>query len=215
MAAIAGDRYEAAYLLGFAGLRAGEISGLARSSVHLADPPSVDVKYRLDGSGEHARLMPLKTRASEAPVPLPPFVAVALRDHLARQDVERRIVPIAGDGLVFVTAKGLPVNATYFTKHFQALLRQANLPVIRTHDLRPAAASLLVPAGVHPRVAQQLLRHASSQTTMSIYSHVNAAQEREASNALQRVIGEWSRSQSRTRWNGWIAEARRVRSGET
>jgi hypothetical protein len=29
---------------------------------------------------------------------------------------------------------------------------------------------------VHPRIAQELLRHASSNTTMEIYSHVSAAQ---------------------------------------
>ena len=52
------------------------------------------------------------------------------------------------------------------------------------HDLRHGAATLLVGAGVHPRVAQQLLRHASSKTTTEIYSHVTAAQERQAADAM-------------------------------
>jgi integrase len=58
---------------------------------------------------------------------------------------------------------------------------------MRLHDLRHGAASLLVGAGVHPRIAQELLRHASSKTTMEIYSHVSAAQQREAVEVLQRV----------------------------
>jgi hypothetical protein len=45
-------------------------------------------------------------------------------------------------------------------------------------------------AGVHPRIAQELLRHASSKTTMEIYSHVSAAQQREAVEALQRALAE-------------------------
>jgi hypothetical protein len=35
-----------------------------------------------------------------------------------------------------------------------------------------------------------LLRHASSKTTMEIYSHVSAAQQREAVEVLQRALAE-------------------------
>lgn len=63
---------------------------------------------------------------------------------------------------------------------------------MRLHDLRHGAASLLVGAGVHPRIAQELLRHASSKTTMEIYSHVSAAQQREAAEVLQRTIAAGS-----------------------
>jgi integrase len=92
------------------------------------------------------------------------------------------------DGLVFVTPAGRPVNASWFTKHFQALLAAAGLPRMRLHDLRHGAASLLLAAGVHPRVAQEYLRHASMRTTMEIYSHVSAGQRREAADALERAI---------------------------
>jgi len=61
---------------------------------------------------------------------------------------------------------------------------------MRLHDLRHGAASLLVGAGVHPRIAQELLRNASSKTTMEIYSHVSAAQQREAVVVLQRALAE-------------------------
>jgi len=47
--------------------------------------------------------------------------------------------------------------------------------------------SLLVGAGVHPRIAQELLRHASSKTTMEIYSHRSAAQQRGAVEVLERA----------------------------
>ena len=54
------------------------------------------------------------------------------------------------------------------------------------HDLRHGAATLLLGAGVHPRVAQQLLRYASSKTTTEIDSHVTAVQERQAVEVLER-----------------------------
>ncbi len=112
-----------------------------------------------------------------------------LRSHLERQRQERPDEAPDG-GLVFVTERGYAVNGSWLTKHFQALLERAGLPRMRLHDLRHGAASLLVGAGVHPRIAQELLRHASSKTTMEIYSHVSAAQQREAVEVLQRALAE-------------------------
>ncbi len=64
------------------------------------------------------------------------------------------------------------------------------------HDPRHGAASLLVGAGVHPHIGQELLRHASSKTTMEIYSHVSAAQQREAVDVLQQAIATESHAES-------------------
>ena len=126
-----------------------------------------------------------KTAVVGATIPLPTFVVERLRDHLARQDAERPIVPF-GDSLVFVTGNGLAVNGSWFTKHFQALLRRAGLPTMRLHDMRHGAASLLVDAGAHPRVAQELLRHApGSRVTMERYAHVTAGQQRQAADLLE------------------------------
>src|SRR2546426_3130029 len=99
-------------------------------------------------------------------------------------------------GSLFVTPRGLAVSGSWLTKHFQALLERAGLPRMRLHDLRHGAASLLVGAGVHPRIAQELLRHASSKTTMEIYSHVSAAQQREAVDVLQQAIATESHAES-------------------
>jgi integrase len=103
------------------------------------------------------------------------------------------------DGLVFVTPRGYAVNGSWLTKHFQALLERAGLPRMRLHDLRHGAASLLVGAGVHPRIAQELLRYASSKTTMEIDSHVSAAQQREAVDVLQRAIATESHAERHAR----------------
>jgi integrase len=181
-----GDRYEAAFALAFIGLREGEILGLAWQDVDL-EGASAMVLYELRGSGEKATRHQLKTKASEATVPLPPFVVEGLCAHRESLGNERPDIWI-DDGLVFVTSRGLAVNGSWLTKHFQALLERAALPRMRLHDLRHGAASLLVGAGVHPRIAQELLRHASSKTTMEIYSHLSAAQQREALDVLQRAI---------------------------
>jgi integrase len=91
--------------------------------------------------------------------------------HHAAQLRERFAGVPTEEGLVFVTPRGLPVSHSWLTQHFQDLLKAAGLPKMRLHDLRHGAATLLLGAGVHPRVAQQLLRHSSSKTTTEIYSH--------------------------------------------
>ena len=58
----------------------------------------------------------------------------------------------------------------------------------RRRRLRHGAATLLLGTGVHPRVAQQLLRHASSKTTTEICSHLTAAQERQAAEVLEAAL---------------------------
>jgi hypothetical protein len=45
-----------------------------------------------------------------------------------------------------------------------------------------------VTAGIHPRVAQRLLRRALSKTTTKIYSRVTAAQVRQAAEMLQAAL---------------------------
>jgi integrase len=190
LAVVGGDRREAGFALAFIGLRAGEILGLAWQDVNL-DDATATISYELNGSGDNATRHQLMTEASEATVPLPPFVVDRLRAHLERQKAERPD-GIPDDGLVFVTSRGYAVNGSWLTKHFQKLLDRAGLPRMRLHDLRHGAASLLVGAGVHPRIAQELLRHASSKTTMEIYSHVSATQQREAAEVLQRAIAAGS-----------------------
>jgi integrase len=189
LAAVKDDRYEAAYALALCGLRVGEVLGLAWADVDL-EAGLAHVRWQLVGSGERAVRAQLKTRASEAPVPLPGFVVSRLVEHQRGQLLERIAAGVpTEEGLVFVTPSGWPVNATQLTKRFQALLAKAGLPSLRLHDLRHGAATLLAADGVHPRLAQQYLRHSQVGTTLSVYTHVAQGREREAADALERMVG--------------------------
>ena len=71
------------------------------------------------------------------------------------------------------------------------MLADAGLPRMRLHDMRHGAASLLVDGGAHPRVAQELLRHApGSRVTMEVYAHVTAAQQRVAADLLDQALAD-------------------------
>jgi integrase len=176
--AIEGDRYEAAYALTMAGFRANEALGLARSDVDL-DAGTVTIHHQLRGSGQKAEIAPTKTKASAEPVDLPEFVLRRVRDHIERTD------PVA---LLFTTERGFAVNGSWFTKHFQAMLREAGLPRLTVQNLRAGASELLALMGAHPSVARDFLRHANVATTLTHYTRTSPGQRKEAARLLDQAI---------------------------
>ena len=135
LAAISGDRYEAGYALAFAGLRESEILGLARSDLDLGRG-IVTIRQPLSGSGVRATLVETKTAASVATIPMPLVVVERLRDHLARLDAERPIVPL-GDSLVVDTEEGLAVDGSWFEELISGRPPCARRPHVPSASRRP------------------------------------------------------------------------------
>ena len=64
------------------------------------------------------------------------------------------------------------------------------VPLIRFHDLRHTAASLLLTRGVHRKVVQETLGHATIATTMDTYSHVAPSLHREAATLMDDILSQ-------------------------
>ena len=77
-------------------------------------------------------------------------------------------------GLVFCRPEGGPLHPERFSRMFGREIAKTTLPRIRLHDLRHTWATLALSAGVHPKVVQERLGHASSAITIDVYSHVTA-----------------------------------------
>jgi integrase len=90
-----------------------------------------------------------------------------LRTKASAQD----LYPDAHD-LVFKTPSGQPINADCLAKHFRSILDLAEMPRIRLYDLRHAAATIALAAGVSPKVVSEQLGHASTAFTLDAYAHV-------------------------------------------
>jgi len=183
------DVLYAAYVLVLVlGLRKGELLGLTWELVDL-DNAGLYVGEQVQRVGRRLIRSPVKTDASEAPLPLPDLCVTALKFRKEQQDVDREHPRKAwvDTGLVFTTRHGTPIEPRNFNRSFDRRIRKANVPKITVHGTRKTCGSLLAALDVHPRVAMQILRHSKIAVTMEIYTEVPSAATREA----LRKLGRW------------------------
>ena len=75
-------------------------------------------------------------------------------------------------GAVFASSVGTVVDERNVRREFYALLKSRTLPRLRPHDLRHSCATILLAAGEHPKVVQEMLGNSSVQLTLDTYSHL-------------------------------------------
>jgi len=66
------------------------------------------------------------------------------------------------------------------------------------HSLRHTTGSLLAASGVHPKIAQEIMRHSDINLTMSLYTHTLRGQEADAINSLPNFSRPSRESQKKT-----------------
>jgi integrase len=117
-----------------------------------------------------------------------------LRAHRKAQAAERLAFGAAYEdhGLAFCRENGTPIWPRTFSRAFEKHVRDAGLPLIRLHDLRHTWASLALAQGVHPKVVQERLGHASIAITLDVYSHVVPAMQQDAAERVAALFAERS-----------------------
>lgn len=83
---------------------------------------------------------------------------------------------------------GRPLAPDYVSHHFKILLERNKLPVIRFHDLRHTAGSLLLEDGVDIKTIQEFLGHNQVSTTTNYYLHSIVRGGQVTANSLGRII---------------------------
>lgn len=202
MAAVKGDRLEALWILALCtGMRQAELLGLRWSDIDLAGG-TLRVVFSLttDADGAYALDDP-KTPRSRRTIALPGLAVRALEAHKVRQDAEKVVTPIkAIDGLVFMTEPGhvskvdpeglggRPLNQGWVSHRWPVLARKAGVEVTM-HGLRHGQSSLLVAAGVHPRLIASRLGHSTIAQSMDRYAHVAETSDRDVAALLDEALG--------------------------
>lgn len=189
--AATGTRLEALFVLAVtSGMREGELLALRWKDVDL-DSSKLLVRATLQRRrGEFAFVEP-KTARSRRQVLLSELAVSALRRHRRRQAEERlrRGAERQDLDLVFANDVGGPIEVTNLTRrHYRPLLVAAGLPVIRFHDLRHTAATLMLAQNVNPKIVSEMLGHSQISITMDLYQHVTETMQRDAARAIDAIL---------------------------
>ena len=183
LAAAQGDPHFAAFsLLLDTGLRPGEALALKWGDVDLA--------------GRHLRVRRTLTRGPQGWSFAEPKTAGSRRGVPFTEPLQRVLVMHGGaqhpgpHNLVFTGEAGEPLHANNLgRRNFSRILERAGLPdTFRLYDLRHTCATLMLLAGVHPKVVSERLGHASVKITLDTYSHVLPTMQREATEKLGTLL---------------------------
>jgi integrase len=184
--------YAAVLVLLGTGLRRGEVLGLKWSDVDL-EAGTLTVNRSLvhtrRGPAEHEP----KTAKGRRTVPIPGEALKALKAWRIRQAEERLRLGSGyrNEGWVFATKIGTPVYPKNFHRYFKWLLAKAGLPEdITIHTLRHTYATMLLKAGEHPKVVQELLGHASIVMTLDTYTHMVPGLKERAAETVNAILKE-------------------------
>lgn len=141
------------------------------------------------GDGSYVLTQP-KSAKSRRTIALSPSSVLTLMAHKEGQEAIRTMlgVPLKDDDFVFSTLEGKPLRPNTVSRAWVMLATRAGLKVIRLHDARHTHASLMLKQGVHPKIVQERLGHASVQITLDTYSHVAPGLQEAAAETFDKLV---------------------------
>jgi integrase len=131
-----------------------------------------------------------KSAKSKRTISLSSFAIVALHEHREQQEAIRAQMGamLRDDDLVFSTLEGKPLRPNTITRAWNMVARHAGVKVIRLHDARHSHASLMLKAGIHPKIVQERLGHSTIAMTLDTYSHVTPGLQQAAAESFDRLL---------------------------
>lgn len=186
-----GSPYELIFYLAIkTGMRQAELFGLQwkdvnwlRSTLHVRR----QVHYR---PGGEILFSEPKTKAGIRTIPLSNATLNKIRAHKTIVD---RLPELTSQvwqdhDLIMPTQAGTPHYQGNIRKIFKTLLTQAGLKIIRFHDLRHTAASIMLNAGLPIIQVSRMLGHASVSITLDTYGHFIPSMHHDAADQLDAIL---------------------------
>lgn len=172
-------------------MRREEVLGLRWADVDLADG-ALTIRNTITYTPGQIHQGGPKTEAGRRTVPLPAFVADAIRRHRTKQSERRLQLGSAWQGtwdLVVDRGDGAPWMPPTFSRAWTAFVRKAGLPDVGFHELRHGAATLMLAAGIPDAVAIEMMGHRDTRI-LRRYQKVIDRLKREAVAKLDELLGD-------------------------
>ena len=175
------------------GMRRSELLGLKRENVNLTNGNIyvMTILQRIRRKGLILKEYP-KTSKSRRNIDISKQVVAVLKRHIEKQEQlkkeNKEFNKNNKHNLVFCENDGSMCNPGTVTRRFNYIRDSIDVKKIRLHDVRHTHATLLLKAGVHPKVVQERLGHESITTTMDTYSHVMPSMQKEAAAKMDSLI---------------------------
>ncbi|HKX69876.1 MAG TPA: tyrosine-type recombinase/integrase [Acidimicrobiales bacterium] len=178
-------------LAAFTGMRRSELLGLRWPDVDLEAATISVRRTRTRVSYEMHEAARTKTKAGTRVVDIDLATVVVLRRWAKAQKAERLAWGPAytDSGYVFTAEDGRPLHADSVANRFARLVRAADVPPIRFHDVRHTHASLLLAQGTPVLDVSRRIGHASAAMTLDVYGHVVPGQGQRAAAAFADLVG--------------------------
>lgn len=166
------------------GMRQGELFGLEWWHIDFKSW-SISVQQSIQEVKGELIVGEPKTSSSKRSISISEVDVAALKEHRKRLLAEGNI----GSQFLFCDTIGGPLRRSNFIrKSFKPLLKKADVPDIRFHDLRHTSASLLIGQGINAKVIQERLGHSSITVTMDTYGHLLPNLQAEAAEKINSAI---------------------------
>jgi len=179
-------------LMASTGMRRGEALGLRWTDVDLKGA-TITIRSTRIRYGKTTATSTPKTARGNRTVAIGPTTLAALKGWKRAQTAERLLIggEWRGDhGLVVTNIDGTAPNPETFSNLFVKLVRVAELPQIRLHDLRHSYATAALAAGVPVKVLSQRIGHADVGVTLAIYAHVLPGDDEDAAHRADALFAE-------------------------
>lgn len=171
------------------GMRAGEIAALQWTDIDLINS-TISITKRLDFTATRNRweFYPPKTKSSVRIIKIGEELMRVLKEQKLKQKENKLKYGEHYTDTDFVSTKenGEPVTTKTISR-LSSIAKRAGIEM-NFHMLRHTHATLLLQAGVNPKVVQERLGHSNISITMDTYSHVTKEIEEQAVNQFESLL---------------------------
>jgi integrase len=175
------ELYALYYLAIHTGMRKSELLGLRWEDIDWQHSTlQVQRQLRWKRQGQYEFNSP-KTAKGIRSIKLGEKAIATLLEHKASQSP-------ADQGLIFADEAGEPIRDNHLYRSYKQVLKEAELPTIRFHDLRHTAASLMLNYGVPVIIVSRRLGYAKPSITMDVYGHIIPSRQEEAAILMDRLM---------------------------